>query len=67
MEDFKKGLSEYGHILRLQLPNPLEFAGNYTYITVEFATAQEAADVQKHLSGRYFLGRPIITQLVDKF
>lgn len=67
LEDFKKGLSEYGHILRLQLPNPLEFAGNYTYITVEFATAQEAADVQKHLSGRYFLGRPIITQLVDKF
>ena len=67
LEDFKKGLSEYGHVVRLQLPNPPDFVANYTYITAEFETPGQAFSVQKNISGRYFLGRPIITQLVEKF
>lgn len=67
LDDFKKGLSEYGKVIRLQFPNPPEFVANYTYVTAEFATPQQAANAQKHLSGRYFLGRPLITQLVEKF
>lgn len=66
LDDFKKGLSEFGNVIKLQFPNPPEFVGNYTYVTVEFGNEQQAFNVQKHLSGRYFLGRPLITQLVEK-
>ena len=67
IDDFKKGLSEFGNVVRIQLPDPPEFVANYTYVTAEFESPDQAFNVQKNLSGRYFLGRPLITQLVEKF